>query len=718
MGLSHDPAPIRKPWGRMPPEDRRLSPFTGWTRSHWECVADLLLDGMLKHASPKGARILPPGGRRSSWGSDLEGLEGFARTFLLAAFRLRGSDGAVPRLGALFARGLSAGCDPRSDEAWPRLEDYSQGLVEAASIAFALHESRPWTWDTLDQSSKQRIVDWLSTFHGKRTPDNNWHWFRVIVSTFLKSVGASYEPVDAALYRIEDFYRGDGWYSDGPRETYDHYVGWAFHFYALMWARMDGFRSDPERAELYKGRARQFLHQYAHLFASNGAPLYQGRSLVYRFATVAPFWAGALVGASPLPPGRTRRLCSGVLRYFLDRGAVRDGVLTMGWHGEFLPMAQHYLGSASPYWASKAFTALLLPQDHPVWTELEGPLPVEEEDFSLAMPVPGFLVQGTKGDGIVRIASHRTQALVGPPGGRAGSSRLRRLRRKVLRPIRRVVPRGKVLRPIRRVVQRGKVARGRRVPQRPHSDNDVHYRKVGYSTHSAPDIGGVGKVLDLDSHVAIVSPLRVSRRREIHPIAVEDRFAASSYVDDGPGGLTRIEIVSVAKAGVEFRICHAKGSAGTVVVRDGGFAIASDSMLRIEKGEAWAMTETTVRLRSLIVGLHGFSEGASSVLEAHNPMGYYSATPYLISKGSEEQAVTVSAVYLGGKQLDAAAIHGALDEISVDGARVILGFGDEERYLINLGGPLEMNIELGGKRLAGSIRFARVTGDDVYVLSG
>jgi hypothetical protein len=51
-------------------------------------------------------------GRRSSWGSDLEGLEGFARTFPLAAFRLRGSDGAVPRLGAVFARGPSVGCDP------------------------------------------------------------------------------------------------------------------------------------------------------------------------------------------------------------------------------------------------------------------------------------------------------------------------------------------------------------------------------------------------------------------------------------------------------------------------------------------------------------------------------------------------------------------------------------------------------------------------------
>ncbi|MGH2765757.1 MAG: DUF2264 domain-containing protein [Actinomycetota bacterium] len=688
----------------MPSEDRRLSPFTGWSRSHWEYVADLLLEGILKHASPQGARILPPGGRRSSRGSDLESLEGFARTFLLAAFRLRGADGTVPRLADLFSRGLSAGCDSRSGEAWPRLEDYSQGMVEAASIAIALHESRPWIWDRLGQSSQEHVVDWLSTFHGKRTPDNNWHWFRVIVSTFLKSIGASHEPIDSALDRIEDFYRGDGWYSDGPGESYDHYVGWAFHFYALMWVRMDGFRSDPERAELYKERARQFLQQYVHLFASDGAPLYQGRSLIYRFATVAPFWAGALLGASPLEPGRTRRLASGVLRYFLDRGAVRDGLLTMGWHSEFLPMAQHYSGSASPYWASKAFTGLLLPRDHSVWTDVELLLPVEEQDFCLAMPVPGFLVQGTKDDGIVRIASHRTHARAGPAQRRATSSRLRRVRREVLRGIRRIPQSGRVLRRIRRVVQRGD------------SDNDVHYRKVGYSTHSAPDIGGVAEVHDLDSHVAIVSPRHVSRRQKIHPIAIEDHFAASAYVDERPGERTQVEIVSVAKSGVEFRISHARGPAGALIVRDGGFAIASDEILRTEEGETWAMAQTTLGLRSLIVGLHGFSEGASSLLEAHNPMGRYSATPYLISRGSEEEAVTVSAVYLGAVQLDAAAIHRALDEVSVDGGRVILGFGDGERYVVNLGGPVEMGIELGGSPLTGSTRFARVTGDDVYVV--
>ena len=58
------------------------------------------------------------------------------------------------------------------------------------------------------------------------------------------------------------------------------------------------------------------------------------------------------------PPGLTRRICSGTVRHFLDRGAGADGILTMGWFGEFRPMAQFYFGVGSPYWASKGMLGL------------------------------------------------------------------------------------------------------------------------------------------------------------------------------------------------------------------------------------------------------------------------------------------------------------------------------------------------------------------------
>src|SRR5262249_61019019 len=133
------------------------------------------------------------------------------------------------------------------------------------------------------------------------------------------------------------------------------YVGWVLHFHTLMWCRIDGDRTDAARAAVYRRRVFRFLEQYRLMFGANGAPLYQGRSLTYRFAVVAPLWAAALVGSTPLSPGETRRIATGAVRYFLEHGAVRNNVLTLGWPGEFLPVIQQYSGHGSPAWRSMGF---------------------------------------------------------------------------------------------------------------------------------------------------------------------------------------------------------------------------------------------------------------------------------------------------------------------------------------------------------------------------
>src|SRR5487761_287413 len=105
---------------------------------------------------------------------------------------------------------------------------------------------------------------------GAWVPDNNWVWFRAVVAAFSRTSGGSWDRADIehAVARTEDWYAGDGWYADGgPRpgeyRNFDLYSGWAMQLY----------------------------------------PLCQGRSLTYRFAALAPFWAGALFDATPLAPG-------------------------------------------------------------------------------------------------------------------------------------------------------------------------------------------------------------------------------------------------------------------------------------------------------------------------------------------------------------------------------------------------------------------------------
>jgi hypothetical protein len=368
-------------------------------------------------ASAGHGRIRLPG-PQGGYGRAVDGLEGFARTFLLAGFRLAGERGSDPDdLAGWYAEGLRAGSDPSSPDRWVRLDEHPQAKVEAASLALVLDMTRPWLWDRLDDGVRERLVDYLAPAVGDRTyPRINWVWFRLVVQTFLRSVGGPWSPDDIAedLATHDGFARPDGWLADGSERSYDHYAGWALHLYPVLWARMAGAQGFAEpRHEADVARLDRFLLDAVHLIGGDGSPLLQGRSLTYRFAAAAPFWAGAMARVPSLSPGLLRRAASGVIRHFVDRGAPdQHGLLPLGWHHAWPAIAHSYSGPGSPYWASKGLLGLALPADHPVWTAREEPLPVERHDTLLAVRAPGWLVAGTRDDGIVRVINHGTDHAV------------------------------------------------------------------------------------------------------------------------------------------------------------------------------------------------------------------------------------------------------------------------------------------------------------------
>ncbi|GGJ21522.1 DUF2264 domain-containing protein [Streptomyces brasiliensis] len=385
----------------LPAPDRTLSPYTGCARAHWEAAADALLAAVEPYATGDRALYHLPGDHVSRSGRLSDGLEGYARTLLLAAFR---QDGTV--LGR-YAEGLAAG----AGGVWPRIDDRSQPLVEAASIALALRLTRPLLWDRLDEPVRERAAVWLADALTAEPWECNWELFPVTVGGFLQEIGheteAARKAIDRGLERIERWYVGDGWYSDGPRRAFDYYNGWAMHLYPVLHAWLAG---STDLLDLYGGRLERHLEDYARLFGGDGAPMLQGRSLTYRFATAAPLWLGALTGRTPLSPGETRRLASGALKYFLERGAVDgDGLLSLGWHGPDEAFLQDYSGPASPYWASKGFVGLLLPPDHEVWTATEEAGPAERTDAVTSLAAPNWLLQSTRSDGLVRLHNHGSE---------------------------------------------------------------------------------------------------------------------------------------------------------------------------------------------------------------------------------------------------------------------------------------------------------------------
>ncbi|MFJ3581576.1 DUF2264 domain-containing protein [Streptomyces sp. NPDC090127] len=506
-----------------PPENRELSPFTGWTRAHWEDAADRLLLAVRPYASPRHGRFDLPGPRPSWSGARSDGLEGHARTFLLAALRVAGARGGDPH-GHLprYAEGLAAGTeDPGTDgpDSWSPLTDVRQAVVESASVALGLRLTRPWLWDTLDDRTQQRAVDWLLPALAPSPVDNNWWLFGLTVAGFLQDAGIETDRAAAtiarSLDRIETWYLGDGWYSDGDNRAFDHYNGWALHFYPVLHAHLSG---DRDLLSRYGPRLHAHLADHAHLFDATGAPLPYGRSLTYRFAAAAAPWLGALTGHTPLTPGATRRLASGALRYFLDRGACDErGLLTLGWHGPHPPIVQSYSGPASPYWASKGFLGLLLPPDHPAWTDPEEPLPAERADTVRPVAPAALLLQTTAADGLVRLHNHGSNQVASAPAG----------------------------------------------------DDDAGYARFAYSTRTGPTAAPD----PADNHFALVVDGRVTRRGPATPLGTGPGWAASRHTPL-PG--VRVLSATLAHGRAEVRAHLVLGAPDGTPVRQTGWATTPD----------------------------------------------------------------------------------------------------------------------------------------------
>lgn len=259
-----------------------LSPYTGWERKHWAALADRLLTALDAHRSPSCARILLPG-PNSSYGPDSDGLEGYARTLLLAGFRVAGEHGADP--GGLlerYATGLAAGTDPHHPDAWPRPDRLDQAKVEAASIALVLQWTKPWLWDRLDHRVQEATVEWLSAVIGQPYPPINWVWFRIVVESFLREVGGPWSETDIQedLAVHASLRRPDGWLSDGQERAYDHYTGWALHTYPILWTALfdvTGSLCPKDLRDTWEQDLARYLDDAVRLIGTDGSPLLHGR---------------------------------------------------------------------------------------------------------------------------------------------------------------------------------------------------------------------------------------------------------------------------------------------------------------------------------------------------------------------------------------------------------------------------------------------------------
>lgn len=378
---------------------------------HWQTQARRLLEPLSRLFRP-GFASLDLVGPASANGVPAERLESFARPMLLAAHYLQsepetGADAPVAAalresVAQWFRAGLVAGTTPGGPHAWGPDANYHQLHVEMGLLAITLQIAPDQLWHPLTRPEQDQVAAWLATARHSGYVDNNHYFMAIHLLEFLGRHGYG-RPGDQALvdeyfFRLEMMHRENGWFQDGINQAYDYYNAYAFNFYGLWWARLHGAKN-PERARRWREWARRFTLDYQHFFAASGEHPAFGRSITYRFNSIATFGLTVLENCTDLPLGRIRRLCTRNLDFFLSKPIYQEqGCLAVGWVDRFEPSAELYTCPGSPYWAAKGFAPLLLPSTHPFWHAPEEPLPSETGDHTHVIRPAGLVLRSTGGE--------------------------------------------------------------------------------------------------------------------------------------------------------------------------------------------------------------------------------------------------------------------------------------------------------------------------------
>ena len=104
-------------------------------------------------------------------------------------------------------------------------ENGGQTLVDGAYVVQGLYRGYDSLWVPLPKETKDRYIKEIQGLRRYDPPYTNWLLFVALEESFLMYVGAPYDAyrIKMGLAKVEEWYIGDGVYSDGPSFAFDYY---------------------------------------------------------------------------------------------------------------------------------------------------------------------------------------------------------------------------------------------------------------------------------------------------------------------------------------------------------------------------------------------------------------------------------------------------------------------------------------------------------------
>ena len=266
-----------------------------------------------------------------------------------------------------------------------------QTLVDGAYLVESLYRGYDALWVPLDSVTKARYIKEIQGLRRYDPPYTNWLLFVAMEESFLMYVGADYDAyrIKLALSKVEEWYIGDGIYSDGPSFAFDYYNAFVIQPMYVECLEMisakqggngyliratDGTRNTANnRVKEVRKRMQKYAVILERMISPEGTfPVY-GRSIPYRMAVFQPL--AQLAWRKQLPEelhnGQVRAGITAVARNMFEKANNFNeaGFLTIGFVGNHPNVADWYTNNGSLYMTSLAFLPLGLPADDPFWTD-------------------------------------------------------------------------------------------------------------------------------------------------------------------------------------------------------------------------------------------------------------------------------------------------------------------------------------------------------------
>jgi hypothetical protein len=353
-------------------------------RAYWAALLEKIASPVLSNMSQGALRKNMPVEYSPTWdGRDktVAYMEAFGR--LIAGvgpwLALPGDDTPEGRVRARLKeqalKSLAAGVDPANPDClnWHSL---GQPLVDASYIAHAFIRTPAALWEPLDQTTKARYIASFKKLRQITPAYNNWLLFAAMIEVFLLSIGEAYDPmrVEVAVHKMDEWYAGDGWFSDGSRFHLDYYNSYVIQpmLTDILKVLMNKGKGTKAAYDLEVKRMQRYSSFLERFISPEGTYPPIGRSVTYRIGAFQPLGQLALNDGLPeeISPAQVRCALTAVMkRMFEQPGVFAPGDwLQLGFAGHQPDIADYYSNSGSMYLTSLGFLPLGLPADHTFWT--------------------------------------------------------------------------------------------------------------------------------------------------------------------------------------------------------------------------------------------------------------------------------------------------------------------------------------------------------------